>query len=74
MYGAHVHSSGCFEMAGKLLAHAVLHGGGGMEGLAPAIVEYLATGSLGEVSRLVTSADLADVDLCMLIEEKVRSM
>ena len=71
LYGADVHSSGCFEMAGKLLAHSVLHGGGSMEGLSPAIVEYLSTGSLEETSKLVTSADLADVDLRMLIEEKV---
>ena len=58
-------------MAGELLAHSVLHGGGSMEGLSPAIVEYLSTGSLEETSKLVTSADLADVDLRMLIEEKV---
>lgn len=71
LHGPDVHSSGCFEMARKLLAHSVLQGGGGMDGLAPAIVKYLSTGSLEEASKLVTSADLADVDLRMLIEEKV---
>ena len=64
--------TGCFEMAGKLLVHSVLHSGGGMEGLAPAIVGYLSTGSLKEASKLVTSADLADADLCKLIDEKGR--
>ena len=65
---------GCFEMVEKLLADSVLHSGGGMEGLAPAIVEYLSTGYLEEASKLVTSAGLADVNLCKLIEEKARCM
>lgn len=71
LYGADVLSSGSFEMAGKVFAHIVLHGGGGMVGVAPAIVKYLDTGSLEEAAKLVTSSDLPDVDLRVLIEEKV---
>lgn len=44
---------------------------GGMVGVAPAIVKYLETGSLEEAAKLVTSSDLPDVDLRMVIEEKV---
>ena len=64
-------SNSCFEMTGNVLAHSVLHGGGGMVGVAPAIVKYLETGSLEEAAKLVTSSDLPDVDLRMHIEEKI---
>ena len=58
-------------MAGKVLAHNVLHGGGGLVGVVLAIIKYLETGSLEEAAKLVTSSYLPDVDLRMLIEEKV---
>ena len=40
-------ASGCFdEMSGKLVTHSILHDGPGFVGLSPAVVSYLATGSL----------------------------
>ena len=74
MYGADVSSIGCFEMAGKLIAHSVHHGCGGMVGLAPAVVKYLVCGSIEEAGELVTSSDIPDVDLRVLLEEKVFSI
>lgn len=35
---------GSYEMAKKLIAHSILHGGSRFSGLAPAIVQYLCTG------------------------------
>lgn len=72
VYGADVLSSGCFQMAGKLLAHSILHGGDAFFGLAPAIKEYLVSGSIEEAGKLVTPADLPDVELRTLLEEKVK--
>ena len=71
VYGADVLSSGWFQMVGKLLAHSILHGGGGLVGLAPPITNYLVFGSIEEAGKLVTPQDLPDVDLQMLVEEKV---
>ena len=70
VYGADVLSSGCFQMVGKLLTHSILHGGGGLVGLAPPITNYLVFGSIEEAGKLVTPQDLPDVDLQMLLEEK----
>lgn len=72
VYGADVLSSGCFQMVGKLLAHSILHGGDGLVGLAPPIKEYMVSGSVEEAGKLVTPSDLPDVDLRMLLEEKVK--
>ena len=41
LYGVDAISSGCFEMAGKLVAHSILHGGPGLVGLAPTLVRYI---------------------------------
>ena len=38
LYGVRAISSECFEMAGKLVAHNILHEGPGLVGLAPALV------------------------------------
>ena len=64
-------SSGCFKMVGKLLAHSVLHGGPGLPGLAPAVTKYLVSGSVTDAADLVTVADIPDIDLRCLIENKV---
>ena len=72
VYGADVLSSGCFQTVGKLLAHSILHGGDGLVGLAPPIKEYMVSGSVEEAGKLVTPSDLPDVDLRMLLEEKVK--
>lgn len=74
VYGADVLSSGCFQMVGKLLAHSILHGGDGLVGLAPPIIEYMVSGSVEEAGKLVTPSDLPDVDLRMLLEEKVKKV
>ncbi|XP_078370231.1 uncharacterized protein LOC144653970 [Oculina patagonica] len=71
VYGADLLSSGCFQMAGKLLAHSILHGGDALVGLAPPIKEYMVSGSVEEAGKLVTTSDLPDVELRTLLEEKV---
>ncbi|KAL9961661.1 hypothetical protein ACROYT_G030652 [Oculina patagonica] len=70
VYGADLLSSGCFQMAGKLLAHSILHGGDALVGLAPPIKEYMVSGSVEEAGKLVTTSDLPDVELRTLLEEK----
>ena len=60
-------SGGCFLMAGKLLAHSTLHGGSGLVGLAPAVVKYIATGSVDIAQALVTMDDLGDIELKTLL-------
>ena len=62
-------SGGCFQMAGKLVAHSILHGGTGLTGLAPAMVKYITCGSVDEALNLVTLNDVADVDLKSAIEK-----
>ena len=64
-------SSGCFLMVGKLLAHSFLHGGTGLVGLAPAVVKYLASGSVDEAQDVVTTADIPDIDIRNLLEKTV---
>lgn len=46
LYGVDAIASGCFELAGKQIAHSILHGGSGFSGRAPAIVQYLCTGQV----------------------------
>lgn len=64
-------ATGCFKMIGKLLAHIILHGGCGFLGTAPALVNYLKSGSVEESRTLVTATDLPDIELRTLLEEKV---
>ena len=71
LYGIDVISSGCFEMAGKLLAHSILHGGPGLSGLSPCIIKYLTTGSVDKARDLVTIDDLYDTDLREILETQV---
>ena len=71
LYGVDAIASGCFEMAGKLIAHSILHGGPGFSGLAPAIVQYLCTGSLDKSKHLVTIEDLYDLELKEILQEQV---
>lgn len=69
--GVHAISSGCFEMAGKLVAHNILHEGPGLVGLAPALVRYISTGSVSESKELLTLEDLYYIDLKEMIEKQV---
>ena len=62
-------SGGCFLMAGKLLAHSILHGGSGLVGLAPSVVKYIATGSVDIAQALVTLDDLGDIELKTLLTQ-----
>ena len=66
-------ASGCFEMAGKLVAHSILHDGPGFVGLSPAVVSYLPTGSLEAAKESVSTNDLLDIELKKLLDEDVRS-
>lgn len=70
-YGVDAISSGCFEIAGKVVAHSILHDGPGFVGLAPSLVEYLATGSVDAARGIVSLNDIADLELKQLIEEEV---
>ena len=51
LYGVDAISSGCFKMAGKLVAHSVLHGWPGMAGLSSVVIKYLVTGSIRSTQR-----------------------
>ena len=66
-------ASGCFEMAGKLVAHDILHDGPGFVGLSPAVVNYLATGFLEAAKESVSTNDLRVIELKKLLDEDVRS-
>ena len=63
---------GCFQMVGKLLAHSFLHSSDALIGLAPPVKEYMVSGSLEEAGKLVTPADLPDVELRTLLEKEVK--
>ena len=71
LYGVDAISSGCFEMAGKLVAHSILHGDPGLVGLAPALVRHISTGCVSEAKELVTLQDLYDIDLKEMIDKQV---
>ena len=66
-------ASGCFEVAGKVLAHSILHDGPGFVGLSPAVVKFLSTGSVDEAKSVVSCDDLLDLDLKQLLQEQVRN-
>lgn len=66
-------ASGCYEVAGKVVAHSILHGGPGFVGLSPAVVKFLSTGSLDEAKSVVSCDDLLDLDLKQLLKEQVRN-
>ena len=66
-------ASGCFEVAGKVVAHSILHDGPGFIGLSPAIVKFLATGCVDEAKSVVSCDDLLDLDLKKLLQEQVRA-
>lgn len=69
LYNVDAISEGCFTMAGKLLAWSVLHNGEGLVGLAPAVVEYLSTGSASKAACQVTIDDVCDLELKDIIEK-----
>ena len=71
LYGVDAISEGCFEMAGKLIAYSILHSCNGFIGMSPAVIEYLSTGSIVNASNKVTLADLYDVELRQIIDNKV---
>ena len=58
-------------MAGKLIAHSVLHGGPGMAGLSPVVIKYLVTGSIDEAKELVSIDDLYDPELQEILQSEV---
>ena len=64
-------ASGCFEIAGKVVAHSILHDGPGFVGLAPCLREYLATGRVDTEKELVSLDDLPDLDLKHILEAEV---
>ncbi|XP_068697998.1 uncharacterized protein [Montipora foliosa] len=72
LYGVDAISSGCFETAGKLVAHSVLHGGPGMAGLSPVVIKYLVTGSIDEAKELVSIDDLYDPELQEILQTKFK--
>jgi hypothetical protein len=69
LYNVDAISEGCFTMAGRLLAWSVLHGGEGLVGLAPAVIEYLSTGSVPKAASKVTIDDVCDLELKDIIEK-----
>ena len=70
-YGVDAIASGCFEIAGKVVAHSILHDGPGFVGLARSLVEYLATGSVDEAKGIVSLDDLPDLELKQILKEEV---
>ncbi|XP_068681680.1 G2/M phase-specific E3 ubiquitin-protein ligase-like [Montipora foliosa] len=70
-YGVDAVSSGCFQVAGKLVAHSLKNDGHGFVGLSPAVVKYLNTGSIEEAAVFVTMDDLTDLELKGLLQEKI---
>lgn len=67
-YGVDAVATGCFEIAGKAVAHT-LHDGPGFVGLAPCLQEYLVTGCVDEAMGLVSLNDLPDLNLKQILEE-----
>ena len=67
-------ASGCFEIAGKVVAHSILHDGPGFVGLAPCLREHLATGCVDTTKELVSLDDLPDLDLKHILEAKISSI
>lgn len=70
-YGVDAVASGCFETAGKVVAHSILHDGPGFVGLASCLREYLTTGCVDEAKGLISLDDLTDLDLKHILEEEV---
>ena len=73
-YGVDAVASGCFEIAGKVVAHSILHDGPGFVGLAPCLREYLATGCVDTSKELVSLDDLPDLDLKHILEAEVSNI
>ena len=73
-YGVDAVASGCFEIAGKVVAHSILRDGPGFVGLAPCLREYLATGCVDTAKELVSLDDLPDLDLKHILEAEVSNI
>ena len=73
-YGVDAVASGCFEIAGKVVAHSILNGGSGFVGLAPCVREYLATGCVDAAKDLVSLDDLPDLDLKHILGAEVSNI
>ena len=67
-------ASGCFEIAGKVVAHSIFHDDAGFVGLAPCVREYLATGCVDAAKELVSLDDLPDLDLKHILEAEVKNI
>ena len=67
-------ASGCFGIAGKVIAHSILHDGPGFVGLAPCLREYLATGCVDTAKELVSLDDLPDLDLKHILDAEVSNI
>ena len=67
-------ASGCFEIAGKVVAHRILHDGAGFVGLAPCLREYLATGCVDAAKELVSLDYLPNLDLKHIVEAEVSNI
>ena len=67
-------ASGCFEIAGKVVAHSILNDGSGFVGLAPCVREYLATGCVDAAKDLMSLDDLPDLDLKHILGAEVSNI
>lgn len=60
---------GLFRMAGKFIAHSIIHTGIGLVGISPAAIEYLTIQDIDEDTPLtITINDIADMDLRRAIQ------
>jgi len=57
-------SSGCFYIAGQMIAHSLLHGGVGMVGMSKAVSRYIASEGTNaeQASTFLTVDDIPDLD------------
>ena len=71
LYNVDAVAAGCFEMAGKLVAHSVYHNCRGLIGLAEAVKCYILTGSVDKCRDVVSVDDLQDIELQTILKTKV---
>ena len=55
-----------FLLAGRMVGHAFIHGGGGMPGLSPAIIHVISGGAMDTATVVIE--DCADLDVRELLE------
>ena len=71
----HDHSlrlTGAYRAMGRIIGHSILHGSSGLQGLSPAVKNYLSNGADSDNHPMLTVEDIPDIELRQIVTEVCR--